>query len=336
MRTPCLLRSAVIDRRSSFGCRVASLGRGGTFALTASVALIAALLAPLARAAEVTHRMLLLDGALVGNAIVAVGERGTIIRSTSNARSWESATVPTRATLTGISFATEAAGAPGWAVGHEGVIFASTDEGRTWTKQFQSENIQDSFLDVLALDATHVLALGAYGLCVASDDAGKTWTRRKLIAEDNHLNRITRGPTGALYIAGERGTLLRSRDQGATWTALASPSQGSFYGVLPLDRTRLLAHGLSGQMFRSVDDGASWERVTLPAAVLVAASLKMRSNYLVIGGQARGLMISRDFGRTFQSFPELTTAVAELLELSDGTVLALGEDGAVTMSVTPR
>ena len=47
-------------------------------------------------------------------------------------------------------------------------------------------------------------------------------------------------------------------------------------------------------------------------------------------------MISRDFGRSFSLYPNLTTAVSELLELADGTVIALGEAGVTLLSVTPR
>lgn len=283
--------------------------------------------------ATVTQRRLLLDGALAGEAIVAVGERGAILRSSDHARTWQACASSTRATLTAVSFATETTG---WAVGHDALILGTRDGGRTWSQQFQGENIQDSFLDVLALDASRVLAVGAYGLCVASADGGNTWARRKVLAEDNHLNRLTRGPGGTLYLAGERGTLLRSNDAGVTWRPLRVGYEGSFYGVLPLDRTRLLAHGIGGKLFHSADDGATWEAVPTPAPTLVAAAVKTRSGEIIAGGQARGLMISRDDGRTFSAFPRLVSAISELLELGDGAVLALGEDGAVTLSVTPK
>src|SRR5206468_4229578 len=120
----------------------------------------------------------------------------------------------------------------------------------TWTKSWQSENLEDSFLDVLALDDASVIAIGAYGLFLRTDDVGKTWMREKIIDDDYHLNRISRGRTGTLYIAGEHGLLLRSRDQGLKWSRLHAPYDGSFYGVLALDQRTLLAHGLRGRVFR--------------------------------------------------------------------------------------
>src|SRR5690606_13888501 len=139
-----------------------------------------------------------------------------------------------RATLTGVSFATHAAPQLGWAVGHDALILHSTDEGRTWVKQYQGDDLEESFLDVLALDAQRVIAVGAYGLFAITADGGRTWTRRKIDADDYHLNRITRGPSGTLYLAGEHGTLLRSADNGQTWTPIPAPYEGSFYGILPI------------------------------------------------------------------------------------------------------
>ena len=299
----------------------------GFFATLRMTSLVAAAFLSAAIARALPPRLLLLDGAFAGPDIVAVGERGTIVRSTDNAQTWQPVASATSATLTGVTFADD--GQHGWAVGHDALILATTDGGKTWAKQWQSENLQDSFLAALALDAQHAFAIGAYGLFLATADGGKTWARRKIIEDDYHLNRLTRGPSGTLYLAGEHGTLLRSADAGATWTRLTSPYAGSFYGVLPLDKCTLLAHGLSGRVFRSIDDGATWTQIeTPPPAALLSAGLQLKSNFLVLAGQARAHFVSRDYGKAIVSWPvPFDTAVAALLELPDGSVLALGEAG---------
>lgn len=279
-------------------------------------------------AAEVFDRLLLLDGAVVGTTVIAVGERGVILRSSDNARTWQRVPGPSKATLTGIGFATLTAPRLGWAVGHDAVILGSVDGGVTWVKQYQGENLQDSFLDVLALDAQRAIAVGAYGLYVTTNNGGKTWSRRKLTADDYHFNRITRGPGTTLFLAGEHGTLLRSPDLGATWQPLSTSYEGSFYGIVPLDRRVILAHGLRGHVFRSEDDGESWQAVATPQPALLAAGIKLRNNFIVLGGQARTLLVSRDLGRTLAPVAgSISTGVAELLELPDGNILALGEAG---------
>lgn len=287
--------------------------------------------AVITRAAEPAPRMLLLDGVAVGKAVIVVGERGTILHSTSDGARWSTIASSTTATLTGVTFARDAL--HGWAVGHDALILATADAGLTWQKQWQGENLADSFLDVIALDAQRAIAVGAYGMFLSTADGGRTWTKRKVLDDDYHLNRISRGPTGTLYLAGEHGILLRSADDGATWTRIPTSYDGSFYGVLPLDRSTLLAYGLRGHIFRSTDDGATWTRTETPRAGLLATAIRMgpEGDLVVFAGDARTVLLSKDSGKSTTTgwwSGELTTAVAELVVTPGGTFLALGEAGA--------
>ncbi len=296
----------------------------------ALVAIAFAGLAP-ARAADVSSRTLLLDAALAGDAVVVVGERGTILRGSPIAASgstqlWTAADTRVAAALTAVSFADAR---HGWSVGHDALILATSDGGTSWTRQWQGESLADSFLDVLAIDTSHVIAVGAYGLFVETNDGGKTWTRRKILDEDYHLNRISRGPSGTLYLAGEHGTLRRSIDAGATWTAIPTSYDGSFYGILPLDGHTLLAHGLRGRVYRSRDDGGTWTAVPMNDQVLLATGILLRNGTIVLAGQARALLVSTDQGATFaRREAGITTGISELLELPNGLLLAVGEAGA--------
>lgn len=272
-------------------------------------------------------RVLLLDAAVIDRDIVAVGEIGTVLRSPDSGQSWTSVPPTTKATLTGVSFAPGSR--RGWAVGHDALILATEDGGKTWSKAWQGESLDASFLDVCALSTDHVIAVGAYGLYLETRDAGRTWTARLILEEDMHLNRISRGPTGALYIAGERGTLLRSTDHGGTWKPIDSPYDGSFYGILPLGPDTLLAYGLRGRVFRSVDNGASWAPVVLPQPALIATAVRLADGAVVLAGQARAQFISHDEGVSFA--PQTVGfehAIAELLVAPAGTLLAFGEAGA--------
>ncbi len=279
--------------------------------------------------------MLLLDGAVSGSNVFAVGERGTILRSSDNGHTWDRLATPAKATLTGISFAPPPATQIGWAVGHDALIVGTTDGGKTWGTRYQGESLQDSFLDVVTLDAQRAIAVGAYGLYVTTADGGKTWTRRKLSKDDYHFNRISAGEGNTLYLAGEHGTLLRSADLGAKWSALKTPYEGSFYGLTSPERRVLLAFGLRGRVFRSADDGKSWQPVATPEPVLLATTAKLKSGALFLGGQSQSLLVSRDYGATFSSVPDcLPAGIARLLALPDGNLLALGEAGVTVLEAS--
>ncbi len=283
-------------------------------------------------AAGIVPRMLLLDGAVVGGDLIVVGDRGTILRSADQAHTWQAAPRATMTTLTGISFPANSS-ATGWAVGHDALILGTADCGRTWVKQFQGENLQDSFLDVLALDARHIIAVGAYAMYFETKDGGQIWTKRRITEDDYHYNRLTRGPTGTLYLAGERGTLIKSADLGATWTKIATAYDGSFFGILPLEAATLLAYGLRGHVFRSTDDGATWTRIATPQAVILATAVRLKSGGLLVAGGTGALLSSADGGLKFSPAPQSPTkAIAELIELPDGGILALGEAGATRLA----
>lgn len=282
----------------------------------------------------VATRTLLLDAQVFGQTVVAVGTDGHIIRSTDGGRSWRLARVPTHATLTGVSFADAK---HGWAVGHDAIILNTQDGGLTWSMQYHGSDLQVSFLDVCFLDSQTGFVAGAYGQFFATSNGGITWTHRQIIKEDFFLNRITVGPTGTLYLAGEQGLLLRSTDRGSTWTPIPSPYDGSFYGILPLGPKTLLAYGLRGRIYRSEDDGNRWQLSPNDPHGLLATALRLKNGVIIVAGEARLFAVSRDGGRSFIPWaPGLTTGVAELAESPDGAPLAFGEDGVTRLPVPPR
>ena len=68
-----------------------------------------------------------------GKRLVSVGQRGHIVYSDDNGKSWIQANVPVSSDLLGVNFPTAE---KGWAVGHDGVVLHSSDGGVNWIKQF--------------------------------------------------------------------------------------------------------------------------------------------------------------------------------------------------------
>lgn len=308
--------------------------RGGTppRSVPAALLFLAFLCALLpARAASPAPHELLLSAALARDGIVAVGERGVIYRSPDSGLNWTSVPSGTEATLTAVAFAPDQIN--GWAVGHDGVILGTADAGASWHQVYQTASLESSFLDVCPLDATHIFAVGAYGLCVEKRPDSPTWQVRTILDDDRHLNRLVLGPTGTLYLAGEHGTLLRSRDHGATWQHIDSPYDGSFFGVLPLGDQHLIAHGLRGRIYRSEDDGDTWTLVPTDVRALLATAVRLPDGVIVFAGQARVWLVSHDDGRSVTPWspPPATAAVAQLLVAPDGTLLAFGEQGVLRL-----
>ncbi len=269
-------------------------------------------------------RSLLLDVTLAGDRAVAVGERGHILVSDDDGRTWRQVPSPTRATLTAVSFADAR---HGWAVGHDNTVLATADGGESWRLQYPPGPRDISLLAVHFTDARRGIAAGAYAAFFTTADGGLTWVRRNVLEEELHVNRITRGPDGRLFMALEGGALLVSGDDGESWEPLDSPYAGSLFGVLPLTARTWLAYGLRGHVFRSADEGATWDSIATPSPVLITHALRLSGGAIVLAGQGEQFMVSHDGGRRFELWRVPVQAAAALTEAADGALLAVGGNG---------
>jgi photosystem II stability/assembly factor-like uncharacterized protein len=116
-------------------------------------------------------KSLILDVVHAGTRLVAVGDRGHILYSDDQGKTWTQAKVPTRQLLTAVFFVDDK---HGWAVGHDAQILASADGGATWSKQFEDLKREAPLLDVWFKDVNHGLAVGAYGALMETTDGGST------------------------------------------------------------------------------------------------------------------------------------------------------------------
>ena len=282
--------------------------------------------------APLAPKSLLLAVARAGDRLVAVGDRGHVLLSADQGRSWTQSLTPTRALLTGVSFPDAQ---HGWAVGHDGVILATSDGGATWTRQDNGKDLETVYLSVLFRDATHGFAVGAYGKFVATADGGKTWTAAKPSPDEVHYNRITESLDGYLYLAGEGGLLLVSNDGGKNWIKSEVPYEGSLFGALPLDNGGVLVYGLRGHILRSEDHGANWTQENSAVQVLIMGGVRLPAGLIVLAGQGGNFFVSRDGGRAFSPWKpaDSSTSLADVIAAGDGTLLTVGEAGAVRVTL---
>lgn len=294
---------------------------------------------------------LLLDLAVAGGRLVAVGERGHVLLSDDKGDTWRQAkTVPTRAMLTAVYFADAEYG---WAVGHDETILNTADGGETWTRSHFAPEAQQPLLDVWFANRVSGIAVGAYGAYFTTNDGGRTWAGAKFAAPptkgathdgeaapeegdlppEYHLNRIV-GVGNRLYVAAEGGQLYRSDDRGAHWRALPSPYEGSFFGLVPIRGEGLLAFGLRGNLFRSADGGETWSKLESHTTAMLTDGIAMNDLRVVIGGLAGVLLVSGDAGETFRLVQqEDRKGVSALLPGQAGKVIVAGEGGVRTIEL---
>ena len=288
-------------------------------------------LAPLAR------QSLLLDGATKGDLAVAVGERGHVLVSRDQGRTWDQRQVPTHATLTAVYLHSDTLG---WAVGHDAVILRTRDGGETWDRVYFAPEEERPLLDVWFRDESHGFAIGAYGYFLATEDGGDSWTPMEIGATDEeedefygggfdyHLNHLAKSDSGRLYIAAEAGTVYRSDDGGESWVSLPSPYEGSFFGSLTLDDDALLLFGLRGHLYRSGDAGETWTRLETSTTAMITDGIRLQDRTIVLAALSGTQRESNDGGLTFtlrQRDDRLGTV--SILQTDDGGLILVGEGG---------
>jgi photosystem II stability/assembly factor-like uncharacterized protein len=307
---------------------------------------------------------LMLDITRVGNDIVVVGERGHVLVSDDEGRSWQQKRTPTRTVLTGVWFHNRELG---WAVGHDAVILRTEDGGDTWCRVHFAPELEFPLFDVWFADELNGFAVGAYGYFLRSADGGLTWEEETLefaVAEaaaeadefadaeaageesageedewaddewaddgpaaDLHMNRIIADGDGRLYLMAEAGTVFRSDDQGHTWWALDPPYDGSFFGGVAPDEQSLLVFGLRGNMFRTWDGGESWREVRLPVDTSLFGGGRLADGGVVVVGTSGVMLFSRE-GDSFRLYQRSDRkALMAALGLSDGALIVIGEPG---------
>lgn len=168
-----------------------------------------------------------------GSTVVGVGIDGLILTSLNDGVTWtEAASFPTIAgSLYGLAAKADAPNPNQWiAVGGDGflgVIISSTDNGDTWTtlETFNDMTLNDAIWTgnqwlVCGLDE-----LGFEGIVYYSTD-GTTWSPSTVPAGISPLLAMEADGAGVVIAVGESGQILRSTDDGETFTVLTTQYAG--------------------------------------------------------------------------------------------------------------
>lgn len=318
---------------------------------------------PLSRPAEMNSRAseaVLMAITRAGSRMVAAGERGTIIWSDDQGKSWRQAKVPTSVSLTAMTFATPKSG---WAVGHGGIVLHSSDAGESWQVQLdgaaaakierlaaeaaggQDEAAKRRLRDAIRMEAEGAdkpllavhfwneregIVVGAYGAVLTTADGGKSWKSQRGALDNpkgKHLYSLF-AEGNDLYIAGEQGLAFRSADRGNTFTALKTPYPGTFFGIRAQPGVGLYAYGLRGNLLFSPDKGMSWNKVDLGLPISVTGSAIFQDGSMLVVDESGRVLRNSPNGGDFKPLPvRQPYSFTDVAVSADGTVFFTGVRG---------
>ncbi|MDX9698236.1 MAG: YCF48-related protein [Rhodocyclaceae bacterium] len=274
----------------------------------------------------------LMGVARAGDRMVSVGQRGHIVISEDQGQSWRQVAAPVSTDLTAVYFVDDS---HGWIVGHDGVVLHSSDGGLNWALQLdgvkaakfmvdyyaqdslpqddpdiqaarrEAEMVAEqapslSFLDVWFRNEKEGFVIGAFNLVLKTNDGGVTWEpwyHRMDNPDFFHLYAIS-GSGDQVFIAGERGLLLRLDTDAQRFVAMPRPYHGSFFGVAVSEQL-VVAYGLRGNAYISRDAGQTWEKANIDIqAALTSGAIDDRGRIL-LASQRGHVLESKDGGSSF-------------------------------------
>ena len=260
----------------------------------------------------------------------AVGQRGTVLRSTDGGETWEQRESGTRAWLRSVAFAPD--DDTGWVVGDDGTFLVTEDGGETWTSR-RIGTREDLTSVAFSAVGTAGWIVVADGTILTTRDGGQSWSVRETRASE-HLNSSVFAPDGiTAWAVGGRGTVLKTVDGGNTWAARSSGTSVELLSVaFTVAGDTGWAAGAEGVLLGTVDGGETW----IPAASGTSAHLK--SIHLSADGRtawvagARGtILVTEDGGESW--FPRTRGAsqfLGSVAFSADGdNGWAVGDDGTI-------
>lgn len=241
-----------------------------------------------------------------GDAMIAAGPPGAILRSDMRGETWQ---------VVHWSEIEEERAFP-WmladrernllvAVEARGRLQVSRDGGLGWSA-VQLDAPAGSFVfwqgTVHAPSGTLLIA-GKGGLAARSTDGARTWSRVETGTDKDLYGSFA--DDSLMFLAGQDGTLLRSTDLGLTWNKVVSGSSNELRRMLrDRESGALICYGAHGAIVRSGDDGLTWQAVASGSDGVLRKALVEpgTDNLLLVGGQGT-LRRSTDGGQSWQPLP---------------------------------
>lgn len=254
------------------------------------------------------------------NEVYVAGENGFVARSTDQGKTWTKEESNTNATFRSI-----------WGKSPEEVYLWGTDspphpapkmatlfykhQGAWQLTQTKGEGY------AITGDEAGLYAVGPYA-SLRSQDQGKTWA--PWILENQHkilkdLNAIWIAPTKEIFIAGQRGLLLRSESQGERWSLLAGPLSVDLYDTLVSSDGSALAFGAQGMILRW-KPGAPVEILQSPTDATLQSAQRIGETLYVLG-VPKVLLMSQDQGAHWSILQGPATQLPESLFSPDAKTL---------------
>ena len=270
----------------------------------------------------------------------AVGEIGTIMKTTNAGESWsvKPHTASLQTPLTSISFSGPDTGT---AVGTYGAILRTTDGGDHWVRQVSgtTNNLTDVSFAGVAIGTAVSGVLSSppgYGSIHRTTDGGSTWITQYQSPKYLPYRIVTLNANLAVAVGGyfnaypsdyTVGIILRTSDGGAHWVKQVDGPFGFLNGVAFLDEEIGVAVGSYVTILRTQDGGITWNTVPSGTTESLLGIAFSNSSVGIISGVSGSIMHTTDGGQTWSGGARVSSSFLNISMLDGNFGLAVGSNG---------
>ena len=203
-------------------------------------------------------------------------------------------------------------------------------------RSFADEGPSRPFLDIYFHNERKGYAVGPFGMIIQTFDGGKSWSSpAPAIDNPDAYHYTTIKPVdNILFLAGEKGFVSRSSDDGKSWKRLKTPYNGTFFDITG-DENSIMLVGLRGNALLSSDRGESWIPVETGVKTTLSSAQTLSDGRILISLYAKSLMVSNPTRTNLSKLPwSAGKMVSSFVLGSDGFLITVGI-GGITRIVDP-
>ncbi len=220
---------------------------------------------------------------LTDNNYIFVAGGDKMYKSTDEGDSWTEMTQSFTTTLWGITFPTNNIG---FVCSNDGYVLKTTDGGNSWSVSLQISS--GGFDRVSFKDANNGIASG-YGIYTTSD-GGANWTK----THDEGYWGLDYAE-GDVYYANSMVKIVKTLDNGTTWTVLKNDYAALYATVSFYDDTHGLA-GDAGKVWLTDNSGLTWTEYTSPGYGINRAAARLDYDTCFMSGEDGLIYKTTDHG----------------------------------------
>lgn len=260
----------------------------------------------------------------------AVGEHGTILRTSDGGTTWASGTIGFNQPFRRITMPSSD---NMFVVGKYGALFQSADSGQSWERSVLATT--NDVHDIVFPTPQTGWIVGAGRLILKTTDGGVQWNPTLTASGDTLTAVVAFGDSMAIAFSYD-GTIYRTTNGGQFWSTVGVPDTIRWNASASSGDSLIWAVGDRGATYHSTNRGESWLRSDIPVPINLAGLTILDASHVYVCGEAGKIFYTTDGGVTW--YDQYTADAHDLYAIAfvdSGHGFAVGNGGVVLETMSP-